>query len=99
MSDETTDKLDGANTFEARGLVWFETLYARMQSVEKKIEADNYQIKPMWERALAEILEARRELRDVNKRLDRIEGIILQTRADTRDVEDRVAILEETLKR
>lgn len=56
-----------------------------------KLEVRAYDTKPIWEQALKEILDTKREL---FKRLDRIEAVVYETRSDLRDVEDRVDKLE-----
>jgi len=53
----------------------------------QKLEIRAYDTKPIWEQALREIVDTRREL---SKRLDRIEAIAHETRADLRDAEDRL---------
>lgn len=60
----------------------------------EKLEIRAYDTKPIWEQALKEIVETRREM---SKRLDRIDAIVLENRADLRDVEDRVDKIERKL--
>lgn len=60
---------------------------SRLQTLEIRA----YDTKPIWERALKEILETKREL---SKRLDRIEAVVFETRSDLRDLEDRVDKIE-----
>jgi chromosome segregation ATPase len=55
------------------------------------LEIRAYDTKPIWEQAIREIVETRREL---SKRLDRIDAIALETRADLRDAEDRLDKIE-----
>jgi hypothetical protein len=62
-------------------------LDARLQTPEARA----YDTKPIWEQALKEIVETRREL---SKRLDRIEAIAHEIHADLRDAEDRIEKLE-----
>lgn len=56
----------------------------------------NYDTKPIWEQVLKEIVEMRREL---SRRLDRIEAILLENRADLRDAEDRIERVEDRIGR
>ncbi len=60
---------------------------ARLQ----RLEARAYDTKPIWEKALKEIVDTRREL---SKRLDRIESVTLGNRANVSDLEERVEKLE-----
>lgn len=76
-------------------------LNSRMQTLEiragdtnsrlEKLEIRAYDTKPIWEQALKEIVDTRLEL---SKRLDRIDAKVLETRADLRDVEDRLDKIE-----
>jgi vacuolar-type H+-ATPase subunit I/STV1 len=56
----------------------------------QKLEIRAYDTKLIWEQAIKEIVETRREL---SKRLERIDAT-LETRADLRDAEDRLDKLE-----
>lgn len=57
----------------------------------QKLELRAYDTKPIWEQALKEIVDTRRE---VSKRLARIEAVVYETRSDLRDVEDRLDKIE-----
>lgn len=82
----------------------FDTVDARFDTVDaslldldgrmQKLEVRAYETKPIWEQALKEIIDTRREL---SKRLDRIEAIAHGTRADLRDAEDRLKNLSQSL--
>ena len=91
MSDETTQNMNGSRSFEERVFARLDSIDARLQSLENQAERRALETKPIWERALQEIMETRREL---SKRLDRIEAIAHETRADLRDAEDRIQNLE-----
>ncbi len=94
MSEETTDNMNGSRSFEERVFARFDVLDSNMGGLDARLqtlEARAYDTKPIWEQALKEILETRREL---SKRLDRIEAIVHETRADLRDAEDRIDKLE-----
>jgi chromosome segregation ATPase len=91
MSDDTTQNMNGSRSFEERVFARLDSIDARLQSLENQAERRALETKPIWERALQEIMETRREL---SKRLDRIEAIAHETRADLRDAEDRIGNLE-----
>jgi chromosome segregation ATPase len=94
MSDETTQNMNGSRSFEERVFSRFDALDSTLRDLDSRLqvlEAKAYDTKPIWERALQEILETRREL---SKRLDRIEAIAHETRADLRDAEDRIEKIE-----
>jgi phage shock protein A len=94
MSEETTQSMDGGRSFEERVFARFDAIDSTLKNLDarlQKLEEKAYDTKPIWEQALKEIMETRREL---SKRLDRIEAIAHETRADLRDAEDRIAGLE-----
>jgi predicted secreted Zn-dependent protease len=91
MSDENTQNMNGSRSFEERVFARLDSIDARLQSLENQAERRALETKPIWERALQEIMETRREL---SRRLDRIEAIAHETRADLRDAEDRIERLE-----
>jgi hypothetical protein len=96
MSEETTHDMPGADgrSFEERVFARFDAQDAILRDLDarlEKLEARAYDTKPIWEQAIKEIMETRREL---SRRLDRIEAIMYETRADLRDAEDRIERLE-----
>ena len=94
MSEETTGEMNGSRSFEERVFARFDALDTNMREVDgclQKLEARALDTKPIWEQALKEIMDTRREL---SKRFDRIEAIAHETRADLRDAEDRIERLE-----
>jgi hypothetical protein len=90
MSEETIQNMPDGRSFEERVFARLDSIDARLQSLENQAERRALETKPIWERALQEIMETRREL---SKRLDRIEAIAHETRADLRDAEDRIESL------
>jgi hypothetical protein len=66
----------------------FRDVNARLE----KLELHSYDTKPIWERAIKDIADTRREL---FKRLDRIDSVVHENRADIRDAEDRIEKLEQ----
>lgn len=55
------------NTLRVEISARFDQLYARLQVLEAK----NFDTKPMWERALAEVVELRGEVRDLATKTER----------------------------
>lgn len=84
MSEEQTKDLDGKTTFEERVFARFDMVEGRFDAVDKrfdgiegrleKLEARAYDTKPIWERALKEILETRLEVGELNKRVGGLEN-------------------------
>lgn len=97
MGDQHTDALNGKRPFEERVFARFDAVDAAIQGLDsrvEKLEIRAYDTKPIWEQALKEIIETKREIvearRELSKRLDRIDAMALETRADLRDAEDRI---------
>lgn len=79
--------------FEAR----FDAVDVRLDGVDGRVqalEAKALDTKPIWERALAEILEVRKGVEDLNRKIDVLGLDVLQARADQRRVEKRMGELE-----
>ncbi|SRR6266542_5444192 len=92
-----------------------QNLDSRVQNLDSRVqvlESRAYDTKPIWERALKEILESRLEFgelktevnelkrevkREVTNRLDQIQSIQLGNRVDIRDAQDRIDKLESRL--
>lgn len=108
MSDQNTDAMNGKRPFEERVFARFDAVDSAIRGLDSRLEvlevrADDtnlrlekleiraYDTKPIWEQALKEILETRREL---SRRLDRMDAIVKENRADVRDVEDRLDKVE-----
>jgi chromosome segregation ATPase len=108
VSDQNTDEMNGKRPFEERIFARFDAVDSRFDAVDsairgldsrvQKLEIRAYDTKPIWEQALKEIIETKREIaetrRELSKRLDRIDAIALETRADLRDAEDRLDKIE-----
>jgi BMFP domain-containing protein YqiC len=96
MSEEKTQNMPDADgrSFEERVFARFDAQDAILRNLDARLqtlEARAYDTKPIWEQALKEIMDTRREL---SKRLDCIEAIAPETRADLREAEDRIEKLE-----
>jgi hypothetical protein len=122
MSEETTQNISNNNSFEERIFARldaldarFDAIDARLQSFDSRLQALEIQAekraletKPIWERALAEIVEVKAEIIEVKERLDSLEQLsrqivrkfdiltrdMITLRADQSDLEDRVEKLE-----
>ena len=108
MADQNTDEMNGKRPFEERVFARFDAVDSRFDGVDsairgldsrvEKLEIRAYDTKPIWEQALKEIIETKREVvetrRELSKRLDRIDAMALETRADLRDAEDRLDKIE-----
>lgn len=101
VGDQNTDAMNGKRPFEERVFARFDAVDTAIRGLDsrvQKLEIPAYDTKPIWEQALKEIIETKREIvetrRELSKRLDRIDAMALETRADLRDAEDRLHKVE-----
>lgn len=101
MSEETTQNVQDGRSFEERVFARFDAidtrlhgLDVRLQALEDQAERRALETKPIWERALAEILELRQSLSNVERKIDVLSRDIVQVRADQAHVESRLEKLE-----
>ena len=96
MSEDKTVDMDG-RSFEERVFARFDAIDARLESVEmrlEKLEAKSYDTKSIWERALAELLELREKVDNVDRKIDVLGRDMVQMRADQVRTERRIDNLE-----
>jgi uncharacterized protein Yka (UPF0111/DUF47 family) len=94
MSDEPTETLPDGPSFEERVLSSLYEIQKRIQSLEEQSERRAMDTKPIWERALAEILEVKQTVEDIERKIDVLSRDIIQVRADQVRVENRLDKLE-----
>ncbi|MEK6335033.1 MAG: hypothetical protein AABM67_08800 [Acidobacteriota bacterium] len=103
------DSIDARfNMMETRFSARFDGVDARLDRVDTRLdgldtrvqalEARALDTKPIWERALTEILEVKRGVEDLNRKLDVLNQDVLQVRADQRLVHKRMDALESGLQ-
>lgn len=104
MSEETTQNMPDGGSFEARVFARLDSIDARLQSLENQAERRALETKPIWERALAEILEVKERLgsleqlsNQIVRKIDVLGRDMLTLRADQTGVEDRLDKLESNL--
>jgi hypothetical protein len=95
MSDESTTEQLGGQSFEEVVLAQLASIDFRLNSIdsrlnsfEERIERKALETKPIWERALAEIVELRQEMRDgfeaVEDKISVLNDDVLKLRAQRR---------------
>ena len=95
MSEDPTKNMpDDGRSFEERVFARFDALDARLQALEAQAERRALETKPIWERALAELLELRESIGNVERKIDVLSRDIVQVRADQARVEGRLDKLE-----
>ena len=88
--------------------VRFSSIDARLDRVEARLDGIDIRVhaletraldtKPIWERTLTEILEVKKGVEDLNRKIDVLNQDVLQVRADQRRVEKRMDVLETHLQ-
>lgn len=99
MSDENpTAEQPDARPFEERVFARLDSIDARLTRLEESAERRAMETKPIWERALAEIVETRRELttfrREMGLEMRVVHEDARRVRVEQEDLKDRVSALE-----
>jgi predicted nucleic acid-binding Zn-ribbon protein len=82
MSEETTQEQNGARPFEERVLSALAEMRADFNTRLERLEAKQYDTKPIWQQALTEIMQANKRLEDFDVRFDRMESDVAKTRSE-----------------
>ena len=95
MSQEITRDLNGERPFEERVFARFDGIEEYLRSLDSRVgsldsrvqvlESRGYDTKPIWERALKEILETRIELKETR---DELKGEIKGLRVESKEMRD-----------
>jgi hypothetical protein len=94
-TEDTTKDLNELRTFQERVLAMLAEIGTRLSSVEALVEGRMYDTKPIWERALKEIMEANQHLASLERKMDVLGKDMLTLRADHLGIETRLSKLEE----
>jgi DNA repair exonuclease SbcCD ATPase subunit len=97
MSEENTQNMLDGRSFEERVFARFDAIDARLNEMDGRLlrlEQKSYDTKPIWERALAEILAVSQKLDTVERKLNVLGKDMLSLRADQTRLEDRMDKLE-----
>ena len=78
MNEEPTKHLPDRRSFEERVFARFDAVDSRLE----KLESRSYDTKPVWERALTEILEIRQDVVEVKSRVGVLETEVASMRTD-----------------
>jgi tetrahydromethanopterin S-methyltransferase subunit G len=108
-TDARFDSTDArTNAMEVRFEARFDRVDARFDRVDARLdgldirvqalEAKALDTKPIWERALVEIVEVKKGVDDINRKLDILNQDVLQVRADQRLVHKRMDAVESRLQ-
>jgi hypothetical protein len=94
MSNDHTYKMPEGFSFEQEVLARLDAMDGRLRALEEQSERRAMETKPIWERALAEILEVKQSLGNVERKIDVLSRDIIQVRADQTYLEGRIEKLE-----
>jgi tetrahydromethanopterin S-methyltransferase subunit G len=104
MSEERTRDLADNRSFEERVFARFDAMESRFDAVDLRLdrfdirlhalEARTLDTKPIWERALAEILNVKERVESIERKFDVLTLDMMQLRGDQRRVEKRMDALE-----
>jgi tetrahydromethanopterin S-methyltransferase subunit G len=94
MSEDETKTLDAKLLQQI--LAKLDVMDTRLQFVEGKIRERGFDTKPIWQRALAEIMEVKQRLSMVDRKLDVFSSDMLNLRAEQLDIQERLRKLEAT---
>ena len=94
MSEETTQEQNGARPFEERVLSALAEMRADFNTRLERLEAKQYDTKPIWELALAEVMEVKGQLASLDRKFDVLARDMIQLRADQSLVHTRIDKLE-----
>jgi hypothetical protein len=89
MSKELTKNIPDGHSFEERVFARFDAIDARLQTLESQAAQRALETKPIWERALAQILEVKERLNTLEqlsnqmvRKIDVLSKDMLNMRAD-----------------
>lgn len=94
MNEEPTQNLSGTRSFEERVFMRFDAVDARLE----KLESRSYDTKPIWERALAAIVEVGMEMGEVKGKVGEIKGKVDVIEGKVDVIEGKVNVIEDKVQ-
>jgi archaellum component FlaC len=97
MSEDKTAQTPDPRSFEERVFSRFDALDARLNDLDtrlQRLEAKQYDTKPIWERALAELIEMGGKIDNIERKINVLGQDMIQLRADQARTESRLEKLE-----
>jgi predicted nuclease with TOPRIM domain len=92
-TDRTTEILNYLSAI-SREVGELRTEMREMRAELNSLRAELGEVRAEQSKLRADLDAVRADVRTIIKRFDRMEAVVLENRADIRDVEDRVAVLE-----
>ena len=101
MNEEPTKGLPDKRSFEKRVFARFDTIDARFDTVDarlEKLESRAYDTKPIWERALAKIMEMDMEVGEIKTKCALIETEVVTMKTDYAGIRNELSAMKHDLK-
>jgi uncharacterized coiled-coil DUF342 family protein len=101
MENDPTRKLDDGRSFEERVFARFDAIDAVLRDFGGRIEnleARSYDTKPIWERALREILETQQEVKQTRQELRETQQEVKQVRQELKETRQELRETQQELK-
>lgn len=93
MSEEKTKALKTPSLLE-KILTKLEVMDTRLQLVESKIEERGFDTRPIWEKALLEIMEVNQRVGTIDRKIDVFSRDMQNLRAEHLEIQERLSKLE-----
>lgn len=93
MSEDETKTLNTPDLLK-QILVKLEVMDTRLQMVETRIQERGFDTKPIWEKALVEIMEVNQRVTTIDRKIDVFSKDMLNLRAEQLGIEERLRKLE-----
>ena len=94
MSEDATQNMPDARSFEERVLAKLDELSDRLSSLEEKVDRRLMETRPIWEAVLSRIESIEGEIKSLNRRVRVLHDDILRAREEQEDMRERVTKLE-----
>lgn len=90
MNEETTRERPDSGSFEQRVFARFDSIDARLE----RLESRNYDTKPIWERALAAIMETGLEVGEIKTKVGLIEQKVSVIEGKVQTIENEIGVIK-----
>lgn len=94
MNEDSTKDMSIGRSLAEIILTRLDAIESRLEKLEHQAERQAIETKPIWERALAEIMGVKNDVRNVERKVELLHSDMLQFRADQLGLERRVDEIE-----
>ncbi|HKC62696.1 MAG TPA: hypothetical protein VKB86_03620 [Pyrinomonadaceae bacterium] len=96
MSEDTTQDMNGSQSFEERVMAALTTIDNRLTSLEEKVDRRLMETRPIWEAMQSQLERLERKFDRLSEKFDLLISDLYDIRGDIRSLSKRVAELEDT---